>query len=101
MSDESCAPLSDQARSMKQEYVIFHRNGRDPFQEAGRTYATTGYMAVRQWLADQNDECPLATCDVAACASWALYRCHYEPEPEFGEVVEFSDGKEWLPGGGK
>jgi hypothetical protein len=61
------------------EYIIFHRTGSEPFAEVGRTFAETGHGAVEAWLADENDECPLAACDVAAVANWAFYRDHYEP----------------------
>jgi hypothetical protein len=61
------------------EYIIFHRNGTEPFTEAGRTYATTGRGAIKAWLADENAECPLGACDVAAVASWGFYREHFDP----------------------
>lgn len=63
----------------KSEYVIFHRCGTDPFTEVGRSYATTGREAIAEWLDGENDECPLAACDVAAVAAWGFYREHYDP----------------------
>lgn len=64
------------------EYIIFHRRGREPFAEVGRTYAETGYGAVCAWLADEDEECPLAECDVAAVAQWAFSRLHHSAGDE-------------------